>query len=120
MNAATRSLLLKLLLASALGGLLLPLLLIILFGLLVGMVMFLYFLFPLQSIITGYFSGRDVKHLWFYPVLNAILMFYWVLRSCSFDPSVSAQFFGLYVLMGAVVMGLSAAVRWLRASHKAK
>lgn len=120
MNQAARSLLLKLIIASALGGLLMPLLLIILLGLLAGMVMFLYFLFPLQSLVTGALAGRQLKSLWFFPLANGLFMFYWVLRSCAFELGVSFQFFGLYVLLGGVAMGLSAAVRWLTANRKAK
>ncbi len=118
MTKPARSLLLKLAIASAVGGLLLPILFIVLFGLLAGMVMFFYFLFPLLSVITGVLAGRYIKSLWFYPVVNALFLLYWVVRTCGFQLLPILQSSGSHILLGALSMALSAAIRWLM-NHRA-
>ena len=68
-----------------------------------ALLLLLYVVNPVYSGILGWFSGKDIRKLWFLPIFSALLFLSGGIR----NPSLWA-FAGVYLALGIALMLLSA------------
>lgn len=70
------------------------------------LLLLLYVVDPIYSAVLGWFSGKDLRKMWFLPILSALLFLSGGVRHLTIW-----AFAGAYLVIGIVVMFLSDFIR---------
>ena len=70
-------------------------------GLLVVLILF-FCIYPVVSAFVGVIAGKDMKYLWYMPILVAVL--FWILSSITYKSAFPFVYSAVYLIISAICM----------------